>query len=146
MTRQMVFLGLLIVSSLYAMIRGGRVEQIGATALLGGAALSYGLAHPVGVRFQHVEAGIFLVDIIVLGVFICLSFLSTRFWPIWIASLLLSEVIVHIARFAVPDVVPIAYLNAVALWAWAVQVILIAATWRHRDRLRKWGVDKSWRN
>jgi hypothetical protein len=46
----------------------------------------------------------------------------------------------------VPDVVPKAYMDAVAIWSWVAQIILIIATWRHRRRLGSLGVDNSWKS
>ena len=58
MTRQILFLALLLLSSAYAFIKGGQPERIGAATLLGGASLTVFVASPFGIRFQGVEAGI----------------------------------------------------------------------------------------
>lgn len=146
MTRQLLFLGLLVASSVYAGARGGGPEKIGAAALLGGAVASVAVAQPFAVRFQQIEVGILVVDFIMLSVFLWLSLRSTRFWPLWIAALLGAEIVVHLMRIAVPNIVPRAYMDAVAMWAWAAQMILIAATWRHGARFKRLGADPSWRN
>ncbi|WP_069064228.1 hypothetical protein [Sphingobium sp. RAC03] len=92
MTRQIAFLTLLIVSTLYAAWRGGTPERIGAAALLGAACLSVGLVDPFGDRFHHIEIAILLVDFALLSVFIWLSLQSTRFWPLWVTAMLGAEV------------------------------------------------------
>ena len=86
------------------------------------------------------------VDATMLGIFLWLSFKSTRFWPAWVSGMLMAEVAVHVMRVTVPDVVPKAYMDAVAIWSWVAQIILIVATWRHQRRLVRLGADSSWRS
>lgn len=145
LVRNMAFLALLIGSCAYALIRGGRPEQIGSVTLLTGAALTVGIARPLGQRFHDLEAGILVTDLLVFGIFLWLSIRSTRFWPLWIAALLGDEVIVHLALKIAPGIVPGAYGVAVAVWSWAAQVMLIVATWRHRTRLTRLGADAPWK-
>lgn len=145
MTRQVAFLGLLIVSTLYAAIRGGRPEQIGAATLFAGAWISTLVVRPLGLRFFHIETGILLTDVIVLSVFLWLSVRSTRFWPIWIAAMLTAEVIVHIGLVVAPSVHWSAYMDATALWGWIAQLMLIVATWRARRRQKYPGADAPWK-
>ena len=88
MTRQILFSALLVVSSGYAFVKGGRPEQIGAATLLGGAGLSVLAASPAIHRFENVETGILLTDLAILGIFLWLSLRSNRFWPMWVAAML----------------------------------------------------------
>ena len=145
MTRHVAFLALLLLSSAYALARGGRPERIGATTLLCGALFSVGIARPPGLRFHHVEPGILAVDLAILGIFVWLSLRTTRFWPMWVSALLASEVIIHVALLVAPDTVPDAYRAGEAVWSWGAQLILVAATWRHRDRLNRLGEDPPWK-
>lgn len=145
MTRQIAFLIVLLVSTLYAAIRGGRPERIAAAVLFAGAWASAGVVHPLDRRFVHVETGIFLIDIAILGIFLWLSVRSTRFWPMWIASMLAAEVVVHLGLMIAPSVHWKAYMDATAMWSWLAQIVLIAATWRHRARLKRLGADTPWK-
>jgi hypothetical protein len=145
MTRQVLFLAFLLLSSTYAFIKGGQPERIGAVTLLGGASLTVFVAFPLGIRFQGVEAGILIIDLLILGIFLWLSIRSTRFWPIWIAAMLGAEVVIHVALMIAPTVVPRAYMDALALWSWFAQLVLAIATWRHRARLMRLGVDAPWK-
>lgn len=146
MTRQVLFLAFLLLSSAYAFRRGDQPEKIGAVTLLGGASLTVLVASPLGTRFQDVEAGILVIDISIMGIFLWLSVRSTRFWPIWIASILGAEVIIHVALVIAPEVIPRAYMHGLALWGWLAQLALVIATWRHRRRLTRLGVDESWKS
>ena len=94
MTRQMMFVGLLVLSSIYGVARGGRPEQIGAATLALGVLASIVFSHPVTLQFQSVEVGMLAVDAAMLGVFLWLSFKSTRFWPAWVSGMLMAEVAV----------------------------------------------------
>lgn len=145
MTRQVAFLVLLVVSTLYAELRGGRPEQIGAATLFAGAWISTLVVHPLGLRFFHVEIGVLVTDVTILGVFLWLSVRSTRFWPIWIAAMLTAEVVVHIGLIVAPGVHWRAYMDATALWGWFAQLMLIVATWRAKSRQTQPGADAPWK-
>ncbi|QNG43571.1 hypothetical protein H3V42_16525 [Sphingobium yanoikuyae] len=146
MTRQALFLAFLLLSSAYAFIKGDQPERIGAATLLGGASLTVLVASPLGTRFHGVESGILIIDMSILGIFLWLSIRSTRFWPIWIAAMLGAEVVIHVALVIAPEVVPRAYMHALALWSWFAQLVLVIATWRHRRRLMRLGVDAPWKS
>jgi hypothetical protein len=146
MTRQAAFLMLLTGSTLYALIRGGRPEQIGAATLFGGAWLSVLVVQPLGLRFRHLETGILMTDMVILGIFLWLSIRSTRFWPIWIAALLGAEVLVHLATMVAPRAGWEAYMAGTMMWSWGAQTLLIAATWRHRCRVARTGADTPWKS
>lgn len=137
---------LLILSCLYAGMRGGRPEKIGAATLLGGACLSVIFVDPFGGRFRHIEPGLLLTDLVILGIFLWLSIRSTRYWPLWISGMLLAEVIVHAVRGAMPNIVPEAYIDAVAFWSWFAQLFLAVGTWRNIQRVRQRGADKPWKS
>jgi len=145
MTRQDGFLVLLIASTTYAVWKGGRPERIGAVTLLAGAVISALVVGPVGTRFYHVEPGILETDFAILGVFLWLSVRSTRFWPLWIASLLTAEVIVHLGTVVAPSVHWKAYMDATAMFGWVAQPILIIATWRTSRRRKALGADPPWK-
>lgn len=145
MTRQTLFFALLLASTLYGLIRGGRPEQIGAATLFAGAWASVLLAHPAGARFNYLEAGILATDVVIWGIFLWLSIQSSRFWPLWVAALLGAEVLVHIGLVFAPRSGWKAYMAASAMWSWVAQPLLIIATWRHRRRLDRYGVDVSWK-
>lgn len=145
MTRHVAFLILLIASSLYAAMRGGRPEQIGAATLFGGAWASVFAADPTRAHFRQLETGILIIDMVLLAIFLWLAIRSTRFWPIWVAALLQAEVFIHVGQIVVPAAGWKAYMNALAVWGWVTQIVLIVATWRHRQRLAQHGSDASWK-
>jgi hypothetical protein len=82
---------------------------------------------------------------VLLAIFLWLAIRSTRFWPIWVAALLQAEVFIHVGQIVVPAAGWKAYMNALAVWGWVTQIVLIVATWRHRQRLAQHGSDASWK-
>ncbi len=146
MVRWLAFNLLLFGCCGYALRRGGPPERLGGLIFLLAAALTVLGASPFGIRFQHVELGILLVDAAVLYAFIVLAIRSERFWPIWVAGLQTVEVFTHFARLVTPGIIPPAYGEAVALWSYPTLVLLAIGTWRHRRRLERFGADNPWKN
>jgi hypothetical protein len=79
-----------------------------------------------------------------LAALVLLSSIADRFWPLWMTALHAFGVVGHIAKTMAPDILPNVYHAAHAFSAYPVTVILIVATWRHRNRLAMDGHDRSW--
>lgn len=144
-TRQLFFFGFLLATCFSAVVRGGRPEKIAAITLLVGAIFSVSVAQPLGERFADVEVGIFVIDALTLIVLLGIAIRSTRFWPLWLAAVLGAETAIHAMRLIVPGIVPVAYMNAQALWSWIAQLMLLIGTVRHVGRVRRYGGDPSWK-
>ncbi|MCM8732404.1 hypothetical protein ACFO8O_15680 [Hephaestia sp. GCM10023244] len=141
-----VFNLLYVASCLFAMARGGAPERVGAGILILDFQLSHWLIAPLGAgRYLGVEWPMFGVDFGAFLALYALSLLSTRYWPIWMAAVQGCVALSHLAGLS-PAVVPWAYGNFVALWAYALLAILGVATWRHRRRQRRFGIDPAWRS
>lgn len=145
MIRLILFLVLWLGCCLYALLRGGAPEKIGAAIFLSAALLSMALAEPAGSRFDSVEAGVLLVDLGVLAGFMAMAIMSTRFWPIWMSGMQGVQVFSHFAIAVNATVIPWAYWNAQTLWSYPMLILLAAATSWHRLRLRTAGADPCWR-
>jgi len=146
MIRHGLFLLLLLLSSGFAFHRGSLPEKIAAGIAVMGTSLTIAVASTFPSRFRHVESGIFAVDILTFAAFTWLSIRSTRFWPVWIAGLQGATVVVHMSRFAAPDIVPQAYMDAVALWSYPILALIAIGAWRHGKRLQSLGSDPSWKD
>lgn len=134
-SRQSAFLVLLIVSSIYAFLRGGRAERIGASALLAGAFLSVAMLRRTQHHFLQTEYGVLVVDLLILGVFLWLSVRRSRTWPLAMSSLISAEIVLHVDRLlAWPKPLPLIYLDMIDLWSWPMQGLMIVATWRYHRR------------
>jgi hypothetical protein len=145
MDHQSIFLLILLSTTIYALVRGGAPERIGALILLAGAVSSVLLARPFAMRFRHIEPGILLCDMLMFASLVCVALRSTRFWPIWVSGLVGSEIFVDLLRAVVPALAPDVYMYAIGLWSWAIQTILFAGVFRHQMRLRRFGSDDPWK-
>lgn len=137
----------LVACCLYALIRGGAPERIGAAIFIA-AVIFTGLAASSmeGKAFRSPEFGLLMVDGAMLVAFLILTTTSSRFWPIWMSGLQAVQVAGHLAKLADPGLIYWAYGVAQGLWSYPMMALLAAATWRHRKRLKQTGVDSAWRN
>lgn len=143
-TNVLVYLTLLALCWAYSLGRGGAPEKIGATILVVGSLLTAAAIDDGRGSFQGVEVGVVLIDILCSLAFVALALRADRFWPLWIAALQVGGTAGHAVKFIDPHIVPRAYAFMLAAWAYPMLVLLFAGTWRHRRRLARFGVDKSW--
>ncbi|MEA3036635.1 MAG: hypothetical protein QOH04_2407 [Sphingomonadales bacterium] len=144
MIESLIYDGLVFACWLYAMLRGGAPERIGASILFFGSALTYAAVSGPAVRFASVEAGVFAVDVAALLGFLIVALCAERFWPLWITALQIIGTAGHAVKLVDPQVLRWGYAFALAFWSYPMLVLLTAATWRHQKRLRLYGVDRSW--
>jgi hypothetical protein len=144
MSRHLLFDGLLILTCAYALLRGGAPERIVAATLALGDLATILVASRFALRFRSEEIGIFLVDLVILLILGAVALRSMRWWPLWLAAFQLDAVAVHVVRLTAPATLPMSYMNAIALWAWPMQLLLAYGAWEHRRRLRRFGSDPAW--
>jgi len=145
---QLVFLTLWLVVCGYAAVRGGAPERVASAALVSATistiVCSY-LLHPTSDQaYSTVEFWVAVTDLALLLALIALALFSTRFWPIVMASMHGCSVLGHLAKPLAPDILSKAYYVTVAFWGYPIVILLGIATWRHRVRLRRYGVDYAW--
>lgn len=138
-----VFNILLISCCAYALWRGGPPEKIAVIVLTLACFLTFGVASDVG-TFQSVETGIFVVDLLCLIGLLAVALWADRFWPLWVAALHLIGTAGHAAKFVDPNIVPRTYAFLLAVWAYPMIVLIIVGTWRHQQRMARFGTDRSW--
>lgn len=143
MVRLLIFNALYSFASLFALIRGGAPERIGAIILIADFQLSACVVAPMHSRFTGVEWPMFAVDSAAFAALYILSLISTRYWPAWMAGMQGCVALSHLSGLRL-DIIPWAYGTVVAGWAYAMLVMLIIATCRHRKRLRRYGADPAW--
>ena len=141
--RNMLFLLLFAASSIYALIRGGAPERITALFLLVALVLSMLGVSPAATRYKHAEVTLFLVDLSLFTALYLLSLFTTRFWPIWMSAMQGLTVLGHVGFLEQPGT-GFGYAVLVQFWCWPMQVLLIAAVYRHRQRLARTGTDRPW--
>lgn len=138
------FLLLLVVSTVYALWRGGAPERIGAAVVLGGTLASFFAVSGAHARWLNLETGLLIVDATMLAAILILVVRANRLWPIPMAALLIVQVAGHFLKTLDPHIYPFLYWLTSSLWSYLILVILIVATRNHRRRLKLRGRDPSW--
>lgn len=141
---QLFFCGWLAVACLYAFLLGGTPERIVAGIFVVGAVLSRQVEVSRVRPFHSLEIGILHVDLAMFGLFIGLALLTTRFWPMAMASLQGTQVLGHFAHLIDHGTLPRAYFALAVLWSLPMLMLLAIGTWRHRRRRNRYGRDYSW--
>lgn len=140
---QLIFLMLTLAACCYAIARGGAPERVTAGGFLLAMILT-AAADRAPLPYGAVEWQIALIDAALLATILFVALASCRFWALAMVSLMIIEMFGHLARLLDPDIVAKAYYALVALLSYPMIVLLVTATWRHRLRLRRYGVDYSW--
>lgn len=144
MSRVLLFNLLQVAATVYALRRGGAPERVVGVALLA-AALSTRLAlSGLDVRFAGLEAGVLLVDVLLLAVLIVVALNADRRWVAWVTSLHALGVGIHFAHLVTPGAERMAYAILSAVWSYPIVVILAFGTRRHVQRLAATGYDLDW--
>ena len=143
MIRILVFNPFYVVACLFALVRGGPPERIGALILVADFELSLFVVGPMSHRFSGVEWPMFGVDFAAFAALYLLSILSARYWPIWMAALQGCVALSHLVGFR-RDIIAWAYGTTVASWSYLLLAILAIATWRHIRRRAQFGIDPAW--
>lgn len=130
-----LFLSLLVVTTLTALIRGGQEEKIGIGIYVLGCALTV-LAGAHSSRFASEETGIFVVDCLTFAAFFILALYADRFWPIWVAALLAIALFGHAAMLLSPGIVPWAYAVVLSIWSYPILAIMLSASLTSRGEGR----------
>jgi hypothetical protein len=141
-----VYYAFALLCSVYAGIKGGDPERVGAAIILVGSALSTAaMSAPTG-RYASVELGAFWVDVAALVAFLALSLRAERFWPLCVTALQIIGTAGHGVKLVDAEVIRTAYAFAMAVWSYPMWFLVVLGTWNHQKRLARHGADKSWSN
>ncbi|WP_164088949.1 hypothetical protein [Sphingorhabdus sp. YGSMI21] len=138
------FFSLLAVVCIYSTVKGGQPERRAVIVFIVGVALSMIAAALSNLRFSQPEIGILISDMAMLAAFIGLALYAERYWTLWLCSMQVIQVLSHIPLMIIPELLPQAYYVIVAFWAYPMLIVLAMGTYRHQQRLRRYGVDRSW--
>jgi hypothetical protein len=127
----------------YALWRGGGPERTVAILLVAAVEATI-LARPHGPLFTKVETGVLLVDAALFFGLLIIAVRAERFWPLWMTALQGISVAGHGAKAVNPHVIPFTYAVLLAFWVYPMLALLAVATWRHHQRLKKYGTERSW--
>jgi len=128
------FLSLLLLTCAFAFWRGQSDERIAAAACLFATIATRLVISPVAVRYTGLEVGLVLIDAAVLAAFVAIALRSSRFWPLWVAGLQLTNSLAHLMKAVDLDLMPRAYAAAAVFWSYPILIIIIVGTWRSQRR------------
>lgn len=144
MVRIAIFHLLLLAALVYALRRGGGPERAMALILVAMSASDLLLHQFVPPRFTSLDSGHLAIDLAAAAATMILALAAHRFWPMAAAVLQLLPLLAHFSEAVSVSVHPIAYLTMQVGASWLLPPLLMLATWRHRQRLRSNGADRSW--
>jgi hypothetical protein len=130
-----IYHAMLIVVCAYAFLAGRSDERSAAAICLIATIATRLVLSPLTSRYSSVEAGVFIVDFLVLAGFTAIALRSDRFWPLWVAGLQLTTILAHLLKAVEFDLMPEVYAAAARFWVYPILIILLIGTWRaqHRD-------------
>ncbi|WP_294292951.1 hypothetical protein [uncultured Sphingomonas sp.] len=138
-----LYLSLLLSCCLYAGVRGGLPERIGVAILLTAVLASQVMPRIAFQGFKTIETGLLVVDATMFVCVVILALHAQRYWPMWMAAVLLNTVVTHLLMLS-PALWPWSYSVANAAWSYPNPIILAIAAWRHRARVQRYGEDPPW--
>lgn len=144
MVRIAFFVTILLVALAYAARRGGAPERAMAAVLLVMLLTDQVLHLFVPVRFLSVDTGHLIIDVAAAAATLAIALTAHRFWPMIAAALQFLPLLAHSTRAIEVDLHSAAYLTMQVAGSWPLAPLLVAATWRHQQRLRRNGSDPSW--
>lgn len=129
---------------IYAHVRGGRPERIGAAVVAIGSFLCLALVWGRADRYRSVELGVLLVDVAVFAIFTLLALRANRFWTIWASALAGLGVLGHIGRWYLgADIGRGAYVISLVVWSYPILALIAIGTFNHHRRAARKVVYKS---
>lgn len=144
MLRVYLFATLLVLTSGYALWKGGAPERIVAAGLLSAYVATVLSWSPLPSRFYGLELDVFVVDAALFAMLIAVALRADRGWPLLMAALQFDAVGAHFVKLVAPETIRVAYALLITVWSWPTQMLLAVGTWRHVRRVRREGTDRSW--
>jgi hypothetical protein len=142
--RLVIFLGLMLLVCGFALWKGGLPERLVAMLFLIGAVCSMVFRVPYETRFGQMNLEIWITDFVMLVILVMVALFAERYWTIWMSSFQLVQVISHLPELLIPELLPQVHLLIISLWVYPMLLILVIGTWRHAQRTKTYGIDRSW--
>ena len=130
MLRVAIFYSLLTAVSLLAWRRGRQEERLAAATCVVGTLLTVAVSEEVARRFGDFNFAAFVIDLVVLLVFLGIALRSRRFWPMWVAGLQLVTTTVHLIRLLNDELLSIVFGTALAVWSYPILLLIGIGAWR----------------
>ena len=133
-TIQIAGLACIVLVSLFSLVVGGRPERVATIASVSALVISLRVQR---IGADTLQIGVLAVDLVLLGVFFLIAFLSKRHWVLWTVSFQLLAVATHVGFIVAPSP-RVAYLTLLAVWSYVVVgSIGVGAALHLRGRLQE---------
>lgn len=126
--------------ALFAFLKGGQAERLGAGAYLFAWLASVILQESSG--FRGMPAGLFLIDLASLVIFIGLSWRYRQSWPVWASGIQLITVMCHLMIFTQQHVLLASLITVMNLNSYLIILCLIVGTFFTWQDRRMAGLDR----
>lgn len=80
-------------------------------------------------RSEHLQWGVFAIDLAVLALYVWLAMRSSRHWPLFAAGFQLLAIVTHIGRAVDTAISGWAYLTAGLIWSYLVVAAIGYGSW-----------------
>ena len=108
---------------------GERDERRGMTIIMAGSIVTALVVVVANSNFKDISGWFLLVDLCVLGGFVKLLFDSRKYWPIWVGSLQLIGVVIHLLDILMPETMPAAYAMLQGFWVYPMFFAIMMGTY-----------------
>jgi hypothetical protein len=144
--RLIFFLILLFTVLIYALWKGGAPERWIAVQLIVAMIASLAVVSGGDAAFRTIEIETAIVDSILFAGMLVVALHADRYWTLWITAFQLIQVLAHLPEILVPQLLPEVYGLIISVWSYPMLLLLFAGTYRHQQRVMRFGNDKSWSN
>jgi hypothetical protein len=97
------------------------------------------------IRFEHLPAGLALVDLALAAALTVLALKSNRLWPIVLAGMQVATIFAHFAKALSFPLPTAGYAIFVQFWAWPMLLVTAIGARNHRIRIRRLGEERDWK-
>jgi len=143
--RTALFAAFLLIALAYALWRGGGPERAMVAIAVTIVIWDRLLVTSGTFVYNSLDLGYLALDLFGSLATIALALTAYRFWPMIAAVLHTLPLLAHFSRAVDVSMHPAVYLTMQVASSWCLPPLLIAATWHHRQRLKRHGSDQSWR-
>ena len=124
----LIFNGVLVTTCLYAAVRGGRPERIGAGINIAASGVTTTLRLTSSHFYAPADLIVLSIDLLVVAGFYWLAISTRRFWPIWAFGFALANIFVSIAGGLIPQTPLFAYHTGLGAYAYLALASLALGT------------------
>jgi hypothetical protein len=127
---------MLVLSTAYAALWGGRTGIAGAAIFLA-ASITSTWSTALNPSWQGTAFAMMLVDGVCMFALLALALFSSRYWPIWALGLQAVTLVTHLATIIDSRIVPLIYSAMAGFWSIPIMLIMVWGTMLDRAEMRK---------